>query len=400
MSYKAFLRKYTLGRIVLWRPDYAINLIEASDQLSKSQDIRDFVNACPHFKELIESRVKLKFKFHPNSGDGLDHRIDSQKSNWPDSVEKAEIWHQRFILSEGELLLIDSTCSPRLDFVAGHWQFLEQIELLGDHVRLKKPRGFKEVNLKEAIFLIGRVDENWYHLLLDTLPRYSSFKAVDRDVPVLVRSDLPSTSIDLLRQLITRTLIFINPNDKVSVGLLHFVAGRSSVFDSKPSKGEDRVHFSPKALTLTRKWILETVTQSPDLDFPKKFFISRKAKYRNLINSKRVMGMCRVRNYEVVDCTNQFFLNQSFYFANATHIVSPGGAVLANILFMQPGSEVTVIRSSRESDLRLWEKLAFACGIEFNEAVGIPTYYGRKSLARQHSNYFLPLSRIQKFLHL
>jgi hypothetical protein len=400
MSYKSFLRKYTLGRIVLWRPDYAINLIESSDRLLNSQDIRDFINTSPHFKELIESRVKLKFRFHPNSGYALDHRIDRQRSNLPDRIDKAEIWHQRFILSEGELLLIDSTCSPRLDFVAGHWQFLEQIELLDDHVRLKKPRGFREVNLEEAIFLMGRVDENWYHLLLDTLPRYSSFRDVDRDVPVLVRSDLPSTSIDLLRQLITRTLIFIEPNDKVSVGLLHFVAGRSTVFDSKPLNGEDRVHFSPTALALTRKWILETVTESHELDFPKKFFITRKSKYRNLINSKKVMEMCRVRNYEIVDCTNQFFLNQSFYFANASHIISPGGAVLANILFMQPGSEITIIRSSRESDLQLWEKLAFTCGIEFSEVVGIPTYYGRKSLAREHSDYLLPLSRIEKFLHL
>jgi hypothetical protein len=398
-KYRTFLRKYILGRIILWNPSCAITFIEDSNRLMNSKDVNDFINAAPHFKEMIESRLKLKFRFHPNSSDTLDQRIDSSRSNRPDKVNNAEIWHQRFILNEGELLIIDSTCSPRLEFVAGHWQFLEQTELLDCHVRLKKPRGFRQINLEEAIFLMGRADENWYHLLLDTLPRYSNFKDVDRDVPVLVRSDLPSTSIDLLRQLITRTLIFIEPSDKVSVGLLHFVAGRSTIFDSKPLNGEDRVHFSPKAFTLTRKWILETVTESHDSDFPKKFFISRKAKNRNLINSKKVMEMCRVRHYEIVDCTNQFFLNQSFYFANASHIVSPGGAVLANILFMQPGSEITVIRSSRDSDLQLWEKLAFTCGVEFSEVVGIPTYYGRKSLARQHSDYLLPLSRIQKFLH-
>jgi len=399
-KYRTFLRKFTLGRIILWNPSCAITFIEQSDRLMNSEDLKSFIDASPHFKEMIESRVKLKFRFHPNSSDTFDQRIESPRSNQPDRVTNVEIWHQRFILKEDELFLIDSTCSPRLEFVAGHWQFLEQIDFFDDHVRLKKPRGSREINLEEAIFLMGRVDENWYHLLLDTLPRYSSFNDVDSDVPVLVRSDLPSTSIDLLRQLITRTLIFIEPNDKVSVGLLHFLAGRSTVFDSKPLKGEDRVKFSPKSLAWTKKWILETISQSHKLDFPKKFYINRKAKYRNLINAKKIIKICRVRNYEILDCTNQFFLNQSFYFANASHIVSPGGAVLANILFMKPGSEITIIRSSRDSDLQLWENLAFTCGIEFSEAVGIPTYYGRKSLARQHSNYLLPLSRIQKFLHL
>ena len=399
-KYRTFLRKYTLGRIILWNPSCAITLIEHSDRLMNSLELKNFIDASPHFKELLESRTRLKFRYHPNSSDTFDQRIDGPKASQSDRIKNAQIWHQRFILTENELLLIDSTCSPRLEFVAGHWQFLEQIDLLDNHVRLKKPRGFREMNLDEAIFLMGRVDENWYHLLHDTLPRYSSFNGLDADIPVLVRSDLPSTSKDLLRLLITRPLIFVEPNDKVFVGLLHFLAGRSTVFDSKPINGEDRVKFSPKVLARTRNWILQTITKSEDVNLPEKFYINRKAKYRNLINARKVIKACGVRNYEILECTNHFFLNQAFYFANARHVVSPGGAVLANVMFMKPGSEITVIRSNRESDLKLWEKLSLACGIQFSEAIGIPTYYGRKSLARQHSDYLLPLSRIQKFLHL
>jgi hypothetical protein len=65
---------------------------------------------------------------------------------------------------------------------------------------------------------------------------------------------------------------------------------------------------------------------------------------------------------------------------------------------MEKGSTITVLRSSRDSNLRLWEKLAQACGIDFNEVVGVPTYFGPKTLARQHSNYFLPLRRLKVIL--
>ena len=397
-KYKSFLQKYLMGRIILWNPSYAITFIENSDQLMNSEDFRKFLDAAQHFKQQITSRTKLKFEFHHNSAFTFDQRLDNPTLSLPDRVSNAEIWHQRFIIAGDRFLLIDVTCSPLLKFVAGHWQFLEQVNAKQDDVRLRTPADFRQINLDEAIFLIGRADENWYHLLLDTLPRYLCFETINRDVPVLVRSDLPKTSIDLLRQLIPRTLIFLEPNDKVSVKLLHFYAGRSTVFDSKPINKEDQVQFSPKVLARTKSWFLGTLKEDPALVYPTNFYMDRIAKYRNVINAKGVISECRTNDYEILECTNQFFLNQSHYFAKADHIVSPGGAVLANIVFMKKGSKITLIRSWRDADLLLWKKLADSCGVDFTEAIGIPTYYGRKMLARQHSDFYLPMRAIRKLL--
>jgi len=388
------LEKYKMGQIIAWNSNCAISLVRSSSKLSHSVELQKFFAAFPEFEQRLHSRSKVKVTFHSNAGDTLDQRLEKQELALPDSIVNARIWHQRFILSDGSWLLIDETCSPQLDFVAGHWQFLDQSRSFSGEVVLEVPSGGNHINLEEAIFLIGRADENWYHLLLDTLPRYLWFENIDRDIPVLVRSDLPKTSIDILSRLIPRRLIFVEPRDTVSVTLLHFVAGRSTVFDSKPVSAQERVKFSPKSLSKTRNWILENLHVSTEIEFPGKFFISRKAKYRNLINSKSVCGKLEEQGYEILECTEEFFMNQSEYFARANHVVAPGGAVLANILFMENGNTITVIRSSRDSNLRLWEKLAQACGIEFNEVVGVPTYFGPKTLARQHSNYFLPLKRL------
>jgi hypothetical protein len=87
------------------------------------------------------------------------------------------------------------------------------------------------------------------------------------------------------------------------------------------------------------------------------------------------------------------------FFAEANTIVSPGGAVLANIIFMQRGSRVVSIRSWRGADVPLWKQLAEACEINHSEVIGIPSYFGSKPLLRAHSNFYVPLKRIKKELN-
>ena len=390
------LREYKMGQIILYDSNCAISLIQKSNELNKSIGLQRFIDSVPEFKQKLESRSKVIVTFHSSAGDTLDERLEKQKILSSDTVMNAQIWHQRFILTDNSWLLIDETCSPQLEFVAGHWQFLEQAKSFSGEVLLEKPSGGNQINLEEALYLIGRADENWYHLLLDTLPRYLWFESLDKNIPVLVRGDLPKTSMDILSRLISRPLIFVQPNDIVFVTRLHFVAGRSTVFDSKPLAGQERVKFSPKNLNKTKNWFLENSHASTEIEFPRKILIKRTAKYRNLINSKKVIRELEERGYDILECTEEFFLNQCKYFARADHVVAPGGAVLANMLFMEKGSTVTVIRSSRDSDLGLWQKLAQACGIEFTEVVGVPTYFGPRTLARQHSNYFLPPRKLKK----
>jgi hypothetical protein len=332
---------------------------------------------------------------HPKAGVTLDQRLLESETWIADFVENVEIWHQRFIMTKDNWLLIDETCSPQLDFVAGHWPYLRQTNPVSNNLELKKPHLSSSIEIAEAIFLMGRCDENWYHLLLDTLPRYLFFKSINPEIPVLIRADLPKTSLNLLRQLIPRKIILVSPHEKISVGLLHYMAGRSTVFDSKPESDQEQVQFSPKILAELKTWILDNLSKDETLIFPSKIYIERNAKYRNVINEKRVKMMVAAMGFEVTNCTDDFYLNQAHYFTNANHVVAPGGAVLANILFMNEGSRVTVIRSSRNSELELWQKLASACGVDLEEIIGIPSYYGTKTLARMHSNYFLPIRRLK-----
>ena len=129
-----------------------------------------------------------------------------------------------------------------------------------------------------------------------------------------------------------------------------------------------------------------------------RIFLSRRASYRNLLNIDAVSRFLKRNEFQVVVPDESFYLNQARFFSEANTVCSPGGAVLANIIFMRRGSRVVSIRSWRGSDVPLWKLLSEACEVNHSEVVGIPSYFGLKSLLRAHSNYYVPLNRIKKEL--
>ena len=147
-----------------------------------------------------------------------------------------------------------------------------------------------------------------------------------------------------------------------------------------------------------RSYIFSALPKETRFSYPNKLYLSRGSKYRNVINESRVSKLASQLGYLVKESNFDFYQRQWHYFNHAETVLSPGGAVLANTIFMRSGSRVLLLRSRRDSDLLLWKKLADVCGVHFNEAVGIPTYFGRKALARQHSNFYLPLRKVRKLL--
>jgi hypothetical protein len=388
----------TLARIIRWNSSCAIAFIRQSVSLKESLQLQKYLEFFPDFQDLLNSRVSLEFIFHPQSHETFDQRLRDNLLGVQDKFTDVEIWHQRFIIKKSSWLLIDSTCSPSLEFVAGHWQFLEQSKVEQSKVEMLRPRDANRVTVDKAIFLIGRVDENWYHLLLDTLPRYLLLKEVSPEVPVLIRGDLPQTSKTLIERLLEREIIYVQPEDLVLVKTLYFVPARSTVYDSTPEKNQERVSYSPVIIQKQREWILQSFPLKKSQVYPVRIFLSRKASYRNLLNIEAVSSLLRRNEFQVVEPDESFYLNQARFFSEANTVFSPGGAILANIIFMRRGSRVVSIRSWRGSDVPLWKLLSEACEVSHSEVIGIPSYFGLKPLLRAHSSYYVPLNRIKKEL--
>jgi hypothetical protein len=319
---------------------------------------------------------------------GLNHYV---------TIPNAEIWHQRFILAQNTLINIDATASPQLPFVAGIWPFIRKEKNMSSKYEIMSP-GNSPLKIKEAIFLIGRVDENWYHFLLDTAPRMLFLDNVPVSVPVLIRSDIPQTSKDFLRVLTSREVIEIDPVDFVEVEILYVLPGKSTVFDSRPPNGLSRAEFSPLVLNLFRNKVLNSLPIGLNRDSKQRIYFNRNSVSRNVINQVKIGQILDHFSFEEIPIDSEFFRIQVQIFSNSNIVVAPGGAVFANIIFMNPGSLVIPLISFRGQKVDLWRKLSDSLDLKYVDIKGIPTYWGFSDLRKLHSNFYISPRKLRRIL--
>jgi hypothetical protein len=303
-------------------------------------------------------------------------------------VDDVEVWHQRFLVKGNSLLEFDVAGSHRLPFVAGHWQYTVASEVESDKVFIQTPL-VTEKEIGEAIFLSNRADENWFHLLLDTLPRYLFLKDLPDKIPVLIRGDLPVTTKEFLYKILNRPIIELPSNSRVRVRKLHLLAARSTCFDTINEEVDVQVKFSPAVLKLLVEWIKISLDISRIPAASTRAYFRRSSRQRRAINFQKIERVAESRGLNVIEDNEVLYRNQVEIFSGLKLAVIPGGAMLANMIFMKPGGAILCLRGSRQNDLELWRKLADAVGLNSFEVVGPATYYGRNALQRDHSNYYI-----------
>ena len=380
---------FLLSRLILQDSHSVKKFLRHSNLLSNVPYSKKILKLFPDLSFELENDKKFKVLHHKSSEITFDERYESDLEK-SDYILDVEIWYQRFIIKDSAWVLIDSTCSPRQDFVAGQWQFIEKTDSRDEVIFLAKPSKSFPIFLDEAIYLMGRADENWYHFIMDTLPRFIFLRDIKIEIPILVRSDLPRTTIDFIRKLMPNPLVLVEPDVLVKVSRLHFVAGRSTTYDSPPVAKLPQVEFSPQTISATREFILNSHGMSFPSGIPQKIYLPRNAKYRNLVNRHKISKTLNKAGFEEISVDENFFKVQHLYFQEAEIIACPGGATLANMIFMKPNSRILVFRSLRDLKQKLWYKLAAASGINLQQIYGLPLYYGPGKLRRQHSDYFCP----------
>lgn len=345
----------------------------------------------------INKYVEIDYINHELSDFTFDDVYKARGLNSYEIILDGEIWHQRFIFVENKIINFDATASPTQKFVAGNWPFSAgDRKNLGVQVILKAPD--VSVNLSEAIYLMGRCDENWYHFVLDTAPRLLFFEDIPPSVPILVRWDLPSTTKEFLKKLTPRKVIEVEPDETVKVSQLYVCPGRSTVFDYIPSKGVNWTEFSPLVLKLFRHKVLDSLGVRSDCQSEPRITFERKSATRNILNWKAVHKILQDFSFQTLNFDLKFYREQVKIFHDAKFVVASGGAVLANIIFMKPGAKVLVLRSWRGNKINLWKELSESVNLKYFEVKGLPSYYGFNFLPRIHSDYYISLRKLRRIL--
>lgn len=321
-------------------------------------------------------------------------------SSWI-KISNCEISGLGILLAEGKLIDDDPVHNPSRGFVAGRWP-----KVIGSSSKLDQAVlvDFIEpyFHVSDAISLLNRVPNNYYHWLIETLPRLLILeKLVSPSIPLLVPKQIHSTSLEALKLITDRELIFLENNQVISVTNC-FIPG-PVIFhsDSTITNWADELKINTKVIELFRNQILSALRENvPNVLCSDKIFVQRGMKFRGLMNQKSIALLAIKSGYEVIDPIELSFLEQVKLFSAAKEIITCGGAVMSNFLFCSSDTKIANIYSEQISDYPTPAVLASISGAKYVslESVSMATTIEEFLRDKHHRHSVLNQAKFKKFL--
>jgi hypothetical protein len=235
--------------------------------------------------------------------------------------------------------------------------------------------GRPDLHVKEGVFLSCGHDENYFHWLVECLPKllFIDDLKLFKDAPLLIPAGLHrnlAAALDRIN-INNRQLICIEPNSACQVDRL--------ICPSALSRIVDRYEGSPVFnvdIVLSHKWISGVANLlKGNTNYNKKpwrrLFLTRKKGLRSLGNREQVESMLFERGFEIIEVDGMSLDAQIELFSQASMIVAPTGAALTNLLFCQPGTKVIIFMSNHEvTNFYFWPNLAAIVNLDVKIIAG------------------------------
>jgi hypothetical protein len=344
------------------------------------------------------------------SNDGLNQKLNTPVPDFVSVVpgvrltvvEQARVFKGDTVLIPDGLLDIDPAANPSFDFVAGRWDHVVGTHLDFGRAAVKVPTKSAPA-LKEAILLASRSDSNWFHWLIETLPKFQYLDAgVSKDVPVLLSKRIPESAKESIRLLTERELVYLDEEQVVSVGRLH-VSSPVLFHPDTPElwlkPGTDAIDY--KGLLGLRAEILgKSKGALSESSSPHSIYLPRSSGARSILNSTQLARVLKKFGFSVLDPGQMSFMGQVVAFHSARRIVLVGGASMANLIFCSEGTSVVTLGSKSTAGYSMPRILAGVAGAQVLSVSGKPRGVALRGsfLSRVHAHYSIDIRKLTRAL--
>ncbi len=233
---------------------------------------------------------------------------------------------------------------PALDFVAGNYD-----AVIGSPSNLAKcfvrESEAGEV-IDTGIMLSSRADSNWFHFLIETLPRILWIDSlVPPDVPVLVSNRVPLTGIQALQLVTQRSVKAIDPSKSTLVRRA-FVPGPTVYHPDTQFlwNREDQIEINLEVVRALRTKVFEAlgITETPPTEST---FWMRAGEQRVVLNSRAVVTFLEGLGFTKSNPADLDFVDQVRSIFLSRHLVTSGGAAMSNFIFANSQATILVFVS-------------------------------------------------------
>lgn len=209
-------------------------------------------------------------------------------------------------------------------------------------------RSKKNENIEKGIFLCGNGASNYYHWIVEVLPRLEFVEKLPdhyQKFPLLVSDDvasIPSFAYTLRIFAPDREIVLLDKNKSYTVDDLIFITSPNNLpFNIIGNNKFNIANVTLNSLSIDfiRKNVLanELVGSSSE-NYPKKIFFCRKAERRNY-NQDEVFAFLSKFGFVKIFMEDLTFTEQVRTVYHAEFIVGPTGAAWTNLLFCRAGTK-------------------------------------------------------------
>lgn len=262
------------------------------------------------------------------------------------------------IHKKNQILTLDNYCINETLF---HFPFHEyEGHLIKTENNLRKCVADEVINVENAYCTSGGTESNYYHWVMFYVAKISSVfmaKAHDANLSSPPTIILPYAENDNFRNLALRALKLLN--------YPYLLMGKNTTICAKKvffpvnfnSMGLDP-HPYMKSLFIKIRDNLIGFNYIPT----RKIYINRHdALYRKVLNEPEIIDTLQHMGYESISLSDRTINEQIEIFASATHIVSPHGAGLTNILFCNSSVKILELSNSNWC----YRRLSLMLGIDY-----------------------------------
>jgi capsular polysaccharide biosynthesis protein len=282
-------------------------------------------------------------------------------------VDDATLQDGGTVTTGDRLIRYEASADPALDFVAGQWQTTFGSARHPEGALLRRPDDTTEP-IDEGILLAGRSDANWFHWMVEYLPRVVGIpQTIAGDVPLILTRRVPDTGLQALRELSARPTVFVDPAIGQPVRRLHVAAPPVQVLDTTKIPWPEGLSINRAPLDeLRQRWGVNT----PREGMGRRVFVTRRSRHRGISNEGKLVRVAERHGLEIVDPSGLDLAGQRELFSSTEVLVGASGAVMANYLFMRPGSHILALTSQQLADFVLPAALAAVVGCSFEYLLG------------------------------
>lgn len=330
-------------------------------RLYKHSDPESFVNGQVRFPTIDYKKI-------------IGHALPGNIPVESDLIELTELTDVKIqkggtIICDHELVVVDRAADPRLEHVSGQWEHVFGSSLLGQTVMVELCEDTAE-SIDKGILLSGRNDYNWYHWMVEYLPRVIEIdKEIDSRIPWVISNRVPTTGVEALKMISTRDILVCDSEKLQHFKKLIVMSPNASIIDTVLAPWERISRFNTHNLQELRS-AMRSVSSSSR--FPEKVFIVRESIRRNIVNQDQLVATALGYGFRPISLDNLDFSEQLDLFSNAKVIITAGGAVMANYLFMPQESHVIQLNNLANKDFIIPPLLCSIAGSNFTSILGKP----------------------------